>query len=120
MKTNRIEKRLNAIEQSQKKPAKFILSWSKPENSLAYMLSNGMKTEDSGVFELHWAGDHLKSDAEKIKWIRHLPAEKVDKCRQKWKNSDCKRDRIALSELERLWAEIVLCNMTIRKARSVT
>jgi|WetSurSiteA1Bulk_404760.scaffolds.fasta_scaffold92447_3 hypothetical protein len=115
MGTNRIEKRLNAIEQSQKRPAKFIVSWSKPENSLAYMLSNGMKTEKPGVFELHWAGDHLKSDAEKIRWIRHLPAEKIDRCRQKWENSDYKRDRIALSELERFLAEIVLCNMPIRK-----
>jgi hypothetical protein len=103
MRTNSIEKRLKAIEQSQKKPSEYILSWSKPENYLAYMLSNGMKTEEPGVLELHWERDHLKTDAEKIRWIRHLPAEKVDKCRQKWKNSDYKRDRIALSELERLW-----------------
>ena len=40
MRTNRIEKRLNAIEQSQKEPVKLILSWSKPENSLAYMAVN--------------------------------------------------------------------------------
>jgi hypothetical protein len=103
MRHDRIERRLNAIKQSRKETVEFILSWPTPENSLAYTLSNGMKTEEPGVFELHWEERHLKTDAEKIRSIRLWPAEKLDKCKQKWKNSDYKRDRIALSELERLW-----------------
>jgi hypothetical protein len=110
MRHDRIERRLNAIEQSQKEPAEYILSWSTPENTLAYMLSNGMKTEEPGVFELHWGGDHMQTDAQKIRWIRNYPADGIDRCRKRWASSDYRRDRIALIELERLQPETVLGN----------
>ena len=106
MRHDRIEKRLVAVEHRHEEPEEFILDWATPEGTLAYMLSNGMKIEEPGVFELHWKVDNSKTDAQKIRWIRHLPAEKLDGCRQKWKNSDYKRDRIALNELERLWQRL--------------
>jgi hypothetical protein len=114
MRTDRIEMRLEAIENRHKESAEYILDWATPEGILAHMLSNGMETEEPGVFELHWEGDHSKTDAQKIRWIRHLPTEKLDKCRQKWKNSDYERDRIALGELERLQAETILGKGTTR------
>jgi hypothetical protein len=105
MKTDRIEKRLEAIEHGHKEPVEYILSRATPEGPLAYMLSNGMKTEEPGVFELHWKGDHLQTDAQKIRWLRQYTPAQIDEIRREWEESTYERDKVALRELVRLQAE---------------
>jgi hypothetical protein len=79
------------------------VSFSSNEDSTAYILSGNMRKNDPNVIELTF-GDENKpcSDAQKIRWLQQYQPDQIDVFRHKWESSSCKRDKIALKELDRL------------------
>ena len=106
MKTYQIEKRLAAVEQKRKTPGTIVCSFPSRADSTAYYLSGGMEKEEPIVSDklkinLHW-GKPPSSDSFKLKWLKQYTLAQIDEFRCEWENSDCERDRVALSELDRL------------------
>jgi len=102
MRTENIEKRLNTIERQRKPHTEIICCFRSQEDTLAGILSGGMKSEVPGVIEIDWDGKMPTDDAFKLRWLRQLTPEELDRCKQIWAKSDQKRDKVALAELERL------------------
>jgi hypothetical protein len=101
MKTDRIEKRLAAVEQKRKEPVKIVCSFPSRADSSAYYLTNGTDKDD-GVFHLHWAEKPPTSDAFKLRWLRQYRPEQIAEFRAEWEASPYDRDKAAHAELNRL------------------
>ena len=101
-----IEKRLTAVEINESKRGKsFVLKYCSRAHGLVYYLSNCMPNEEPNVFELHWSGTRPPTDdAFKLRLLAQLTCERIDEIRAEWVKSNWKRDRVALTELERLLA----------------
>jgi len=106
MRTDRIDKRLAAVEQKREGPVTIVCSYPSRADSTAYYLTGGMEKEEpvNGPFKikLHWGSKPPSSDSFKLKWLKQYTPEQIDEFRREWESSDCERDRVALAELYRL------------------